>query len=311
MRRKIPAWVKVFLIIDMILLFVVLTSAAYIYLRYIFFSAQIVEVGVLPNFGVVNEKQSITGLIDPKSTGTPFQITLSNSGTQEVSTVNLPLIFQSKSLKSGVEKYYGEPSFNFHGIDFSNTRQRIVLTIYPDDDSVNNGEPIIIPFFPGRYCEFGKKTACVTAYKTNELGNVLLVSVHSGVGGEAQRLRNAIEGTGINQAKFDLEKVINKLDALNGSSVSILQDGKEITGLKLVATSRIPAKSIADYFNAPVTEALSLSAGIDPDILEYVDPFRPQLVIETCGWKMRGEPWAEEVTPTTASVYLGIIQEIP
>ncbi len=92
--------------------------------------------------------------------------------------------------------------------------------------------------------------------------------------------------------------------------MTIRQDGVEIGGFRLVSTARVPAQSIQNYFSLPVTEAIYQASLYNSGLIDFIDPGTTQLVIETCGWKMRGEPWAPEVTPTSASIYLGVIQKI-
>lgn len=254
---------------------------------------------------------------DVETTATPLQPDQLNSTVvfpqshdeQFLKYFHIPILFNN-SIAGGVDIFNsGAPTFDFYGIDFGKSRLRIIITIYPPDNLVNNGKPIVIPIYSGSECVFGDKSACVSAFRTSKEGNVIFLSIHSGVGGEAQNLRHAIEGTGINRAGYNIEKVINNLEALNGASVTILQDDIEITGLRLVATARIPAQSLANYFQTPISSALYQAANSNPNLIDVIHPKSNQLVIETCGWKMRGEPWADEVTPTTASIYLGVIQK--
>ncbi len=41
----------------------------------------------------------------------------------------------------------------------------------------------------------------------------------------------------------------------------------------------------------------------------YVVPGQPQLIIETCGWRMPGEEADPEVKATSASIYIMVIQQ--
>ena len=50
---------------------------------------------------------------------------------------------------------------------------------------------------------------------------MILATVHSGIGGEGQALRSALEGTGINRAAFPLDVVQRKLEALRGAQVAL------------------------------------------------------------------------------------------
>ena len=71
----------------------------------------------------------------------------------------------------------------------------------------------------------------------------------------------------------------------------------------------MPAAELESYFSVPVSEALYQAAEYNATITDFIYPEEPQLVIETCGWKMPGEEQAEAVQPTTASIYLGVIQK--
>ena len=42
-----------------------------------------------------------------------------------------------------------------------------------------------------------------------------------------------------------------------------------------------------------------------------IDPTRPMLVFETCGWKMAEERWYPGTSATTGSIYVGVIQNLP
>lgn len=202
--------------------------------------------------------------------------------------------------------YSPEPALDFHGIDFASD-ERVTILIYPPEQSINNGKPVKISFIPGNHCRFGDKKGCVYAYKPNISGNVIVITVHSGVGGEAQRLRAALEGTGINRAAYNLKKVQSNMAALSGAQVVIKQGDRETAALRVAAITRIPARSLVRYFRAPLAEILAVAADINPEVSDLVYPAGPQIVIETCGWKMPGEPGSEKVTDTTGSIYLGII----
>ncbi len=207
----------------------------------------------------------------------------------------------------------GEPaqSFTFQGIDFQEGSSRILIDITPPTRQVNSGKPIRISFLPGDQCQFGDKHACVFSYRTGNLPNVIFLTIHSGVGGEGQKLRHAIEGTGINQAGLKLNRVLSNLEALEGAAVSVHQDGQSISGLQVFGLSRIPPKKIHEYFDLPVEQALEYAVHFDETLLPPELTGQPLIVLETCGWKMPGEPWAKDVTATTGSIYLGVIAPIP
>jgi hypothetical protein len=214
-------------------------------------------------------------------------------------TGSAPVPFASSAAVSS------EPSLEFYGIDFG-SRQKVTLTIYPPK-SVNRGKPIKIAFIPAERCRFGQKTGCVYAYKPSYPGNVLVLTVHSGVGGEGQRLRGALEGTGINRAAFSLKEVQQNLVALQGARVVLSQGDHEVDSAQVAAITRIPAWALARYFKAPLWEILGFAGQLDPLLAPWATPEQPVIVLETCGWKMPGEKGSGQVSDTTGSVYLGVI----
>jgi hypothetical protein len=201
-----------------------------------------------------------------------------------------------------------QPSLNFSGIDFANRQKTITIQIIPPNRRVNNGKTIEVSFIPGKRCVFGDHHACVFNYLSSEGGNVIFISVHSGVGGEADSLRHALEGTWIDQAALSVSQVRVAMKALGGAKVTISQGGATLKGLTLAALARVPAARINAYFNSPIEASLARASASNPGLDKAIDPSQPMIVIETCGWKMAEEPWAEGVTNTTGSVYLGVIQ---
>jgi hypothetical protein len=138
---------------------------------------------------------------------------------------------------------------------------------------------------------------------------VTFLSVHSGVRGEGQALRHALEGTSLRGAGYPVSKVLSNLEALDGAEVVITQGKKRIEGLTLVAVSRIPPKWVNSYLGQPMDAALPFATTLDPRLA--ADPNLQQLVIETCGWRIPGERGAAKVPSTSASIYLGVIQIKP
>ena len=208
---------------------------------------------------------------------------------------------------SSVQDASPEPTLDFYGIDFS-SHQRVTIEIIPPDAQVNKGKPIKISFVPGERCEFGDRKACVYAYKPTVSGNVIVLTIHSGVGGEGQKFRSALEGTGINRAAFSLDKVQENMASLAGATVVISQDERVVESTQMQAVTRIPARSLTRYFHAALSEILRVAADLNPEISHLVNPELPQIVLETCGWKMPGEEGSARVSDTTGSVYLGIIR---
>lgn len=312
-RKRRSNWLLFFLGVDLALLVVILLAISFIY-----FSARLERVnhitermGILDYFLLLINPRDDLSTDMPKGRdeiNTPTQFLLSTHNTESKITL-LPFALNFYNSGSMNQLEYGAPSYNFYGVDFSNDELRVILTIQPPDNRVNDGKPIVIPVFPAGECEFGDKTACVTAYKSNPEGNTIFLSIHSGVGGEAQRFRHAIEGTGVDRAGYSIEEVVQNLEAIQGADVTITQDEVTISGLKLMSAARVPAGYLSEYFDTPISGALLQASYFNPGLVNYLHSEEPQLIIETCGWKMRGEPWAEEVTPTTASIYLGVIRK--
>ncbi len=200
---------------------------------------------------------------------------------------------------------------NLWDIDFSRSDLRITLQITPPNAQVNRGKPILISFFPAKTCVFGDHHACVHSYQTESGADILFISVHSGVGGEGQQYRHALEGTGLDQAGATLKQIQANLRALDGAAVTLAQGSRVVRGLVLAVNGRVPAARLENYFNAPIPQALARAAAADPALKPAVNPNQPQLVFETCGWKVKEEPWATGVTSTTASIYLGVVRQGP
>lgn len=207
-----------------------------------------------------------------------------------------------------VEVEHGNP-LNFYGVDFSKWDKRTYIYVYPPGG--RRTRPIVISFLPGATCEYGDQRACVNAYFTAQGGQVIHLSVHSGVEGEAEAFRRWVEGLGMNRAAFTLKQIQNRLRALEGAEVVIVQGKKRVEGFTLVATVRIPPRRINAYFDYPVEQALSYAATLDSRLREYAQAGLPLLVFETCGWKVPGEAWIKGITSTSASAYLGLIQKKP
>ena len=220
----------------------------------------------------------------------------------------LPIrLFLPALLTHGSPPFDTAQSFTYQGIDFQDGSPRILIEIAPASRQVNAGKPIRISFLPGYQCQFGDKHACVFSYRTSSQANVIFLTIHSGVGGEGQKFRHAIEGTGINQAGLTLNRVLSNLEALEGASVILRQGEQVVQGLNIFGLSRISPKKIHTYFDLPVEQALDYAASFDETLLPTALANQPLIVLETCGWKMPGEPWAKDVTATTGSIYLGVL----
>lgn len=222
-----------------------------------------------------------------------------------------PTPFQPHAPTAMIEATAQPSSSGFYGLDLADPGHRVRILIFPPNKKVNRGNPILISFIPGQTCNYGDNRACVNTYQADTGTSTTFITVHSGVGSEAQAYRHAIEGTGINSAGLSLKQVRANLQALDGAEVVIMQGKRRYEGFTLVAATRIPAKFMKAYFNAPIQESLAFASTIDDDLKRLSDNNLPLLIFETCGWKMPGEAWARGVTSTTASVYLGVIQKKP
>ena len=203
-----------------------------------------------------------------------------------------------------------QASYNFFDIDFANRNEWVRIQIDPGDAQVNRGKPIQLSFIPGNTCNFGDSRVCVNIHN-NGTHNMVFLTVHSGVGGEAQAFRHAIEGTGINRAGYAVTKVQDNLNALAGTDVAISQGNQQFNGFSLVGVTRIHPSYVHDYLGMSIDQALAFATQLDPALMAAIDPSRPVLVFETCGWKMPGEPWYPGISATTGSIYVGVIQNLP
>lgn len=222
-----------------------------------------------------------------------------------------PTPFQPRPPTAQVVPMMTQSSPGFYGFDLEDSDHRVRILIFPPNHKVNQGKPILISFIPGQTCNFGDNRGCINVYRTESGAPVTFISVHSGMGGEGQAFRNAVEGTGIDSAGLSLKEVRVNLRALDGAEVVIIQGKRRYEGFTLVAAGRIPPKSLGTYFKTPIQNALVFASTIDRSLSGLEQRGLPLLVFETCGWKMPGEPWVKGVTSTTASVYLGVIQKKP
>ncbi len=252
---------------------------------------------------VTNPAPTAVSLAAPRITRTP-------SNPRLAARVGLIPVLQAPAQPEKQPTPLPAPSLDFYRIDFTNQRKRVNIQIRPSGTQVNLGRPIIISFYPGDTCIFGDQHACISVFRTGNRQEVTFITVHSGVGGEGQAFRHAVEGSGLNQAAFTRKQVQTNLKALQGAAVTISQGKKTVAGFELVALTRIPAGDVDAYFALPVEEALKLAENLDPAFATHIRPDMPLAVFETCGWKMPGEPWAPGVSATTGSVYLGVIQKL-
>lgn len=197
---------------------------------------------------------------------------------------------------------------NSDQIDLVNGGGRVQIRIDAPGRQINSGKPINLSFNAGNKCKFGDGRACVNTY-TDELGSeVTFVTIHSGVGGEAQTLRHALEGTGFDQAALPLRQVRKNLQRIDGSPVIVTQGDRRLTNLKIAAVVRLPANQVMDYIRTPLNQALAYAAQVDPALQPFIHPTKPVIVLETCGWRMPGESNRDGLPSTSASIYIVVIQ---
>jgi len=253
------------------------------------------EQGVAAKFAPVIFTVSPTPFQPGASTSTPFQpVTATPTATMTASPTPLPM--------PGLEPL----TYMRFGIDFSDTSQTTRILLSPSQADFNAGKPIRVSFRPGWPCEWINRRACTSLHYH---GQVVLVTVHSGVAGDGQALRHALEGTWLNAASFPLKQVRANLAALQDGQVSIDQPGATAQGLRTLAAVRLPAAQVEAYFSLPVDDALDLAAQSSTEMALALASGAPLVVIETCGWRHPEEPWAPGVTDTSAAIYLITIGE--
>lgn len=203
------------------------------------------------------------------------------------------------------------PPFIYEGTDLTPGSARVHISILPDNRRVNSGKPVDLDFLPAGRCPFGDQRACTAAYYQNGLTPVTFVSVHSGLGGEAEALRRALEGTGFDTASATLPQVFDRMKALTGSAVQIQQQEHQSAGYQVASVVRVPASRLKYYLSLPLEEALALAAELQPNLAPLFASGQPLLVLETCGWRIPGEPWPGGLSDTSASIYLVFIHPVP
>jgi len=194
---------------------------------------------------------------------------------------------------------------NFIPIDFEDGAAQITIVVDPQDSRNKNEGTRKIKFLPGDHCIFGDGYACVSEFSSPTGNKIIFVSVHSGMGGEADALRDLFEGTGINQGLFNKDEVLHNLKTLKGSEIRIKQGDQKFSGLALQAVARISPEDFSTYTELPVQEALGFAIqqlSLDPELFT-----QDLLIIETCGWRLPDELEADGLNDTSSSVYLGFI----
>lgn len=192
------------------------------------------------------------------------------------------------------------------GIDFSPSSKRITLEILLDGSQADPSASIKVPFIPGDHCEFGEGYACVYDFTSSAIKRVILVSAHSGWGGEAESLRDYLEGSGFFQAALTEDQIKDKVRSLLGSEISIQQGEIVLDGFRLIDILRVPAQYVDAYMALPVEQALDYALEVthtDPGLLDH-----DLLVLETCGWKLPGEPSVAGLEYTSSAIYLVFVK---
>jgi len=190
------------------------------------------------------------------------------------------------------------------GIDLTAGTEPVVLRIKPDTKKFHAGRPLKISFMIGPDCEFGDGNACLNVYQDLLGAEISLLTVHSGLGGEAQSLRHALEGSGFDQAGLPLNEVEKNLKGLLNSTVRISQGTRGEADLRIIAAIRLPARQVREYIEMPANEILAYAARQNSELLPYLHPNEPLIVLETCGWRMSGEAKPAGLPDTSASIYL-------
>lgn len=182
------------------------------------------------------------------------------------------------------------------GLNFSKESQPIDLTV-----SASGSSPLVIRFRTGWPCEYANHRACASIYPTRGVP-ILLVTVHSGLWGEAEPLRNYLEGMGLNRAALPLQQIRQNLLDLRGRPVTLEQGGVGGSWLRVKAAVRVPPDMLESYFAQPVPAALEQVSSLDVDFAGALAD--PLIIIETCGWRHPDEAWLPELSDTSASIYL-------
>ncbi|MBN1371686.1 MAG: hypothetical protein JW987_07070 [Anaerolineaceae bacterium] len=170
---------------------------------------------------------------------------------------------------------------------------------------VSGGREIKSIFIVSSSCSYGTGRACLSTHRG---GEVTLLTIHSGLGGEGEALRGAVEGTGLNMAFFSLERIRRNMDALARSPVQLQGEQAARDDLELAALVRVPPARLEAYFQQPFDEALAAAEADNPGLADVLDGAEDWLVFEICGWQLPGEGWYPGVTPSTGAIYLGFIR---
>jgi hypothetical protein len=196
----------------------------------------------------------------------------------------------------------------WHGADFSEGN-RVQIVLRPEGALDPGLDRVRIAFRTGRPCEYTHFRACVALHPGDAAhAGVLLATVHSGLGGDGQSLRHALEGTGLNTAAFGLDEIARRMEALAGACATVLQGQGEGETARVVAVLRVPPDRISEYFTLAPYEALERFGGEIPALRRALDRPGALLVIETCGWRHPAEWGLPGASDTTGSIYLLVLR---
>lgn len=171
---------------------------------------------------------------------------------------------------------------------------------------LESGKQVKIAVVPAQSCEYGERRACLSRHRG---GQVTLLTVHSGLGGEGEAFRSAVEGTGLDLAFYPVWRIRANLENLAGAAVSLRAGEEARDDLVLAGAVRVPPQGLEAYYGSPYDAVLESLAAEQEWLARVLESGRPILAFEICGWQLPGEPDAPLVSPTSASVYLGIITE--
>jgi len=189
----------------------------------------------------------------------------------------------------------------WHDFDFFEGADPMEIHLVDPGKLILDGKPVKLRFTPGSDCVFGSGRACVSLHSD---GRYVLLTIHSGISGEGQQLRHALEGTGIDTAGLSTAEIEANLDALQGVIASLHQGITNLDYLSVLAAVRIPPDRIDEYYELPFSMALDWAAAEDEGLRQLIERAEPVIFIETCGWPVIGDVPADEGYQGTGSIYL-------
>ena len=252
-----------------------------------------------PSVKAMPPSGSVLPVLHLSATPTPFT-PLMNPATPE------PEIYLHPQEETAVATTVPEPVVDvppsfWQAFDFSDGAERVEIHLVDPDLGILGGKPVQMRFTPGSDCVFGSGKACVSLHADSR---VMLLTIHSGISGEGQQLRHALEGTGINTAGLRTAEILANLDQLQGAIASLHQGVTNLDYLTVVAAIRIPPDQIDAYYDLPFLEAVDWAAEGNEDLHQRLADGQSLIFIETCGWPVIGEVSAGGEYQGTGSIYL-------